>query len=98
VQERHTVKLMAKPGVVGTAIGLNDKGRHIILIFLENLYQFRYLKKKESVRINEPRSCLCWRETYQDLRNAVPFYSADPILIQCLRKRNPKAMNAIPRG
>ena len=35
VQERHTLKLMAKPGVVGTAIGLNDKGRHVILIFLE---------------------------------------------------------------
>ena len=35
VQERHTLKLMAKKGVVGTAIGLNDKGRHVVLIFLE---------------------------------------------------------------
>lgn len=35
VQERNALKLIAKPGVVGTAIGLNEKGRHIILIFLE---------------------------------------------------------------
>ena len=35
VQERHTLKLMAKKGVVGTAIGLNDKGKHVVLIFLE---------------------------------------------------------------
>jgi len=35
VQERHTKNLMAKPGVVGTAIGLNDNGRHVVMILLE---------------------------------------------------------------
>jgi len=35
VQERHTLKLMAKKGVVGTAIGLNDKGKHVVVVFLE---------------------------------------------------------------
>jgi len=36
VQERSTLKLMAKPGVVGTAVGLNDKGRHDVIVLLEN--------------------------------------------------------------
>ena len=36
VQERHTQKLMAQQGVVGTAVGLNDRGRHAILVLLEN--------------------------------------------------------------
>ena len=35
VQERHTLKLMAKKGVVGTAIGLNDKGKHDVIVLLE---------------------------------------------------------------
>ena len=34
-QERHTDKLMAKPGVVGTAVGLNDNGQHIVMVLLE---------------------------------------------------------------
>ena len=36
VQERHTRPLMARPGVVGTAVGLDDNGRHVVLILLEN--------------------------------------------------------------
>ncbi|MFC1794781.1 Ig-like domain-containing protein [Planctomycetota bacterium] len=35
VQERHALKLMAKKGVVGTAIGLNDKGKHVVMVMLE---------------------------------------------------------------
>ncbi|MHC4440599.1 MAG: fibronectin type III domain-containing protein, partial [Planctomycetota bacterium] len=35
VQERHALKLMTKKGVVGAAIGLNEKGKHIVLVFLE---------------------------------------------------------------
>ena len=35
VQERYTKVLMAKPGVVGTAVGLNDKGRHDVIVLLE---------------------------------------------------------------
>jgi len=35
VQERNTAKLMAKDGVVGTAVGLNEQGRHTILILLD---------------------------------------------------------------
>jgi len=36
VQERHTQKLMAQQGVVGTAVGLSDRGGHAILVLLEN--------------------------------------------------------------
>jgi hypothetical protein len=35
VQERNAERLMAKEGVVGTAIGLNDNGRDVIVIMLE---------------------------------------------------------------
>ncbi len=35
VQERHTDVLMAKPGVVGTAVGLDDDGGYAILVLLE---------------------------------------------------------------
>jgi hypothetical protein len=35
VQERHTNELMAKQGVVGTAVGLNDQGRNAVLVLLE---------------------------------------------------------------
>lgn len=35
VQERHTKALIARPGVVGTAVGLNDDGGHVVLILLE---------------------------------------------------------------
>lgn len=35
VQERHTEELMAKPGVVGTAVGLSENGRHAVLVLLE---------------------------------------------------------------
>jgi hypothetical protein len=35
VQERHTARLMAQKGVVGTAVGLNDNGQHVVLILLE---------------------------------------------------------------
>ncbi len=35
VQERHTAKLMAQQGVVGTALGFNERGRHAILVLLE---------------------------------------------------------------
>jgi len=35
VQERNTAKLMAKAGVIGTAIGVNEKGSHTILILLD---------------------------------------------------------------
>jgi len=35
VQERHTEVLMARPGVVGTAVGLNDDGGHVVLVLLE---------------------------------------------------------------
>ena len=34
VQARHTAKLMAKKGVVGTAVGLNDDGQYAVLILL----------------------------------------------------------------
>jgi len=36
VQERHTAKLMAQQGVVGTAVGFNDRGRHAVLVLLES--------------------------------------------------------------
>ncbi len=35
VQERHTERMLARPGVVGTAVGLDDDGRHVVLILLE---------------------------------------------------------------
>ena len=35
VQERHTAKLMAQKGVVGTAVGLNERGRQAVLVLLE---------------------------------------------------------------
>jgi len=34
-QERHTDALMARPGVVGTAVGLNDDGEYAVLVLLE---------------------------------------------------------------
>jgi len=36
VQERHTDELMAKPGVVGTAVGLDDDGNPAVLVLLEH--------------------------------------------------------------
>jgi len=36
VQERHTETLMAKQGVVGTAVGRNDHGGHVVFVLLEN--------------------------------------------------------------
>ncbi|MCH8120679.1 MAG: hypothetical protein IIC00_13260 [Planctomycetes bacterium] len=35
VQERNTEVLMAKPGVVGTAVGFNDDGEYAVLVLLE---------------------------------------------------------------
>lgn len=35
VQERHTDALMARPDVVGTAVGLNDDGQYAVLVLLE---------------------------------------------------------------
>jgi hypothetical protein len=35
VQERHTEKMMAAKGVVGTAIGLDENGEHAVLVLLE---------------------------------------------------------------
>ena len=35
VQERHTAKLMAQKGVVGTAVGLSEGGRPAMLVLLE---------------------------------------------------------------
>ncbi|MBW7988499.1 MAG: PKD domain-containing protein [Planctomycetes bacterium] len=35
VQEKHTDILMARPGVVGTAVGLNDDGEYAVLVLLE---------------------------------------------------------------
>jgi hypothetical protein len=35
VQEKHTDALMARPGVVGTAVGLNDDGEYAVLVLLE---------------------------------------------------------------
>jgi len=35
VQERHTEAMMAKDGVVGTAVGLNDQGKEAVLVLLE---------------------------------------------------------------
>jgi hypothetical protein len=35
VQERHTDALMAKPDVLGTAIGLNDQGKYVVMVLLE---------------------------------------------------------------
>ena len=34
-QEKHTEVLMARPGVVGTAVGLDDAGGHVVLVLLE---------------------------------------------------------------
>jgi len=34
-QEKHADALMAKPGVVGTAVGLNDDAGHVVLVLLE---------------------------------------------------------------
>ena len=35
IQEQHTARLMAKEGVVGTAVGVDYKGEHAILVLLE---------------------------------------------------------------
>lgn len=35
VQERHTAKLMAKEGVVGTAVGLDEQNKHAMIVLLE---------------------------------------------------------------
>ncbi len=35
VQEKHTDILMARPGVVGTAVGLNNDGEYAVLVLLE---------------------------------------------------------------
>ena len=35
VQERHTDKLMEQDGIVGTAVGLDESGRHAVLVLLE---------------------------------------------------------------
>jgi hypothetical protein len=35
VQERHTEKLMAREGVVGTAVGHNDHGRQAVMVLLD---------------------------------------------------------------
>ncbi|MCH7558312.1 MAG: hypothetical protein IIB56_12775 [Planctomycetes bacterium] len=35
VQERNTDVLMARPGVVGTAVGFNDDGQYAVLVLLE---------------------------------------------------------------
>jgi hypothetical protein len=35
IQERHTERLMARPGVVGTAVGVNHSGSDAVLVFLE---------------------------------------------------------------
>jgi hypothetical protein len=35
VQERHTRKMMAKAGIVGTAVGLDKSGRYAVVILLE---------------------------------------------------------------
>jgi hypothetical protein len=35
VQERNTERMLAKPGVVGTAVGMDEDGRHVVLILLE---------------------------------------------------------------
>jgi len=36
VQERHTEAMMARQGVVGTGVGLNDQGRHAVVVLLES--------------------------------------------------------------
>jgi hypothetical protein len=36
IQERHTERLMARAGVVGTAVGFNERGNDAIFVFLEN--------------------------------------------------------------
>jgi len=36
VQQRHTAKLMAQKGVVGTAVGLSDNGQPAMLVLLED--------------------------------------------------------------
>jgi hypothetical protein len=35
VQQRHTDQMMAVQGVVGTAVGLDERGRHALLVLLE---------------------------------------------------------------
>jgi hypothetical protein len=35
VQERNTERMLAKPGVVGTAVGMDEDGAHVVLILLE---------------------------------------------------------------
>ena len=35
IQERNTERFMAREGVVGTAVGLNENGRHEVMILLE---------------------------------------------------------------
>ncbi len=37
VQERHTQKMMAKAGIVGTAVGLDEDGEYTVLVLLEGL-------------------------------------------------------------
>jgi hypothetical protein len=36
IQERHTERLMARAGVVGTAVGFNERGNSALLVFLED--------------------------------------------------------------
>ena len=35
IQERYTERLMARPGIVGTALGVDPNGRNAVLVFLE---------------------------------------------------------------
>ena len=35
VQERNNARFMSREGIVGTAIGLNENGRHVVMILLE---------------------------------------------------------------
>ena len=36
IQERHTARLMAQKGVIGTAVGLDDNGQPAVLLLVEN--------------------------------------------------------------
>jgi hypothetical protein len=77
IQERHTERLMARAGVVGTAVGLNERGGNAILVFLEEVDTAGIPKQLDGVPVEpivtgkiyalaEPTTLQWWRKAPPD--------------------------------
>jgi hypothetical protein len=53
IQERHTNALMAKRGVVGTAVGVNEQGRHALLVLREDAAAAEIPQELEGIPVHE---------------------------------------------